>query len=282
MTFKKTVITCVALCIMAILWVALCGCDDLGVYEDTAEYYDAFGDVIMIDGESKKAEGYSVSKYFYNEESRDNFLVDDNGDYHGVEYGKYVYIAIPFEKDIDVDSLALYIQSLEDAEIYMKFYVVNKIPVNFRPIGDGAIVGDQTGDGSSDGDQTEGDQTGDGSSDGESGGNTENENQKYDDPNASESLGEIVIHLEKGKWNSFVLEQFKVNGEKRESIQINEDQYLLIQIMNNSGLRVFDTEKNAFVDPQSELELKEASITATNLLIRALDIKDGNEEQGGE
>ena len=298
MTFKKTVITCVALCIMAILWVALCGCDDLGAYEDTTEYYDAFGEVVMINGESGQVEEYEVEEYFYNEDSREDFLVDDDGNYYGIEHEKFVYIAIPFEKDIDMDSLALYMQSMDDAAIYMKFYVVDKLPLNFRPIGDKLIAGDETDDTQNGGTETggtqtdgtetggsengDGNETGDGTSGGESGGNTENEKPKYDDPDYSASVGEIVIHLEKEKWNSFVLEQFKVNGEKRESIQINEDQYLLIQIMNNSGLRVFDEEKNAFFDPQSELELKEASITATNLLIRALDIKDGNEEQGGE
>ena len=136
MTFKKTVITCVAICIMAILWVALCGCDDLGAYEDTTEYYDAFGKVVMINGESGQVEEYEVDEYFYNEDSREDFLVDDDGNYYGIEHGKFVYIAIPFEKDIDMDSSALYMQSMDDAAIYMSFYVVDKLPLNFRPIGD--------------------------------------------------------------------------------------------------------------------------------------------------
>lgn len=299
MTFKKTVITCVAICIMAILWVALCGCDDLGAYEDTAEYYDAFGKVVMINGESGQVEEYKVDEYFYNEDSREDFLVDDDGNYYGIEHGKFVYIAIPFEKDIDMDSLALYIQSLDDAAIYISFYVVDKLPLNFRPIGDKLIADDETDDTQNggteiggtetggtqtDGTETGGGETGDGNEtgDGTSGGNTENEKPKYDDPDYSASVGEIVIHLEKEKWNSFVLERFSVNGEAQESIQIKEDQYLLIQIRNNSGVREFDKDKNAFVDPQSGLELDAARITATNLLIRALDIKDGNEEQGGE
>ena len=298
MTFKKTVITCVAICIMAILWVALCGCDDLGAYEDTTEYYDAFGKVVMINGESGQVEEYEVDEYFYNEDSREDFLVDDDGNYYGIEHGKFVYIAIPFEKDIDMDSLALYMQSMDDAAIYMSFYVVDELPLNFRPIGDKLIADDETDDTQNGGTETggtqtdgtetggsetgDGNETGDGTSGGESGGNTENEKPKYDDPDYSASVGEIVIHLEKEKWNSFVLERFSVNGEAQESIQIKEDQYLLIQIRNNSGVREFDKDKNAFVDPQSGLELEEARITATNLLIRALDIKDGNEEQGGE
>jgi hypothetical protein len=47
-------------------------------------------------------------------------------------------------------------------------------------------------------------------------------------------------------------------------------------------VRVFDEEKRTFVDPQTGLELQKAEITMTNLLIRALDIKNVNKVQGGE
>ena len=45
MTFKKIVSACIALCIMATLAVAMSGCDDLGAYENTDEYYNSFGDI---------------------------------------------------------------------------------------------------------------------------------------------------------------------------------------------------------------------------------------------
>lgn len=297
MTFKKAVIACVALCITAILWVALCGCDDLGAYEDTNEYYSAFGDVVMIDGATKVVYEFPVEDHFYNEKTRENF---DNG----IEHRKYVYIAIPFEKDIEMDSFALYLQSTENVLVYMNFYVVDKLPLNWRPIGDNVIGGGQTdgtetgdisveggtetGDGQTNDGQTDEGQTDEGGTSGEgSEGSTENGQPSYDDPSPDGRMGEIVIHLEKDEWNSFVLEKFTVIedtvGEvQRESIQIKADQYLLIQIRNNSGVRELDVNTGAFVDPQTKLELPEASITATNLLIRALDIKEGNREQGGE
>jgi hypothetical protein len=46
-------------------------------------------------------------------------------------------------------------------------------------------------------------------------------------------------------------------------------------------VRVFNEEKQIFVDPQTGLELPKANITMTNLLVRALDVKEGNETQGG-
>ena len=74
MTFKKIVSTFIAFCLTATLAVAVSGCDDLGAYEDTTEYYNAFGDIVLIGGTSKETESYSVDKYFYNKESREEFL----------------------------------------------------------------------------------------------------------------------------------------------------------------------------------------------------------------
>jgi hypothetical protein len=72
-----------------------------------------------------------------------------------------------------------------------------------------------------------------------------------------------------------------VGETSQKSIEIKDGQYILLQIRNNSGVRVFDEVKGIFVDPQTMLEIKKAEITMTNLLIRALDIKNENEVQGG-
>ena len=69
MTFRKAVSFCLALCIMATLGVAICGCDDLGAFEDTEEYYASFGDIVLLNEDSK--EGYDVEEYFYNKETRE-------------------------------------------------------------------------------------------------------------------------------------------------------------------------------------------------------------------
>ena len=64
MTSNKVIKSLFVLCITAILWVALCGCEDLGTYEDTEEYYSSFGDVVLIGGTTRDEDEYSVSKYF--------------------------------------------------------------------------------------------------------------------------------------------------------------------------------------------------------------------------
>ena len=69
-----------------------------------------------------------------------------------------------------------------------------------------------------------------------------------------------------------MLDEFDVNGKVQKSIQINEGQYILMHIRNNSGLRNPDAEDQASVEPQTENELQSVKITMTNLLVRTLEI----------
>ena len=261
MAFKSIISACCAFCIMATLGVALCGCEDLGEYSDVDEYYSSFGDIVLIEGTSREQDDYSVEKYFYNEESREHFLKGEDGAYKGIKHSDYVYIAIPFESDIDMDSLALYIQSENDVAVYINVFVSDKIPSEWKAISDNETNQD----------------TPDENADDES----DKEEKVYDDPDPETRIGELAVHLESGKWSSFVLDFFNVNGSSQKTIQIKDGQYILLQIRNNSGVRVFDEEKQAYVDPQTGIELQKAEITMTNLLIRALEVKEGNEVQGG-
>jgi hypothetical protein len=70
MTSKKGIKALVAICITAILVIAVVGCDDLGAYSNTEEYYSAFGDIVLIGGTSRDENRYSVEDYFYNIDSR--------------------------------------------------------------------------------------------------------------------------------------------------------------------------------------------------------------------
>ena len=239
-----------AICVTAILVIALCGCDDLGAYADVKEYFDSFDDIVLIDGVTKGTETYSVSEYFYNEESREKFLVGEDGVYNGLPHANYVYVAIPFANDIDMDSLALYIQSQNDVTVYISVFVTDKIPSKWQAIADSATDAE--------------------------------EGPTYDDPDPTTRVGEVSVHLQKGKWSSFLIDYFKVNGSSQKSIEINDGQYILLQIRNNSGVCVFDEEKQTFVDQMTGLEIQKAEITMTNLLVRALKVESGDESHGGE
>ena len=265
MRFKSISKAFVALCMAAIILIAACGCEDLGAYENTEEYYSSFGDIILIDGTTKNKTEYSVETYFYNKESREDFLKGEDGAYKGVEYAEYVYVAIPFESSIDMDTLALFIQSKADVTVYISVFISDKIPTNWKAVADNVINQDGSNIVLAEGAENE----------------SQNTEKVYDDPDSETRIGEVSVHLKNGKWNSFVLDVFKIGGKTQNSIQINDGQYILLQIRNNSGVRVFNEGKQAYVDAITGIELPSAEITMTNLLIRALDVKNGDEAQGG-
>lgn len=265
MRFKSIFKAFVAICMAAIILIAACGCEDLGAYENTEEYYSSFGDIVLIDGTTKNRTEYSVETYFYNKESREDFLRGEDGAYKGVEYAEYVYMAIPFESSIDMDTLALFIQSKADVTVYISVFISDKIPTNWKAVADNVINQDGSNIVLAEGAENE----------------SQNTEKVYDDPDSETRIGEVAVHLKNGKWNSFVLDVFKIGGKTQNSIQINDGQYILLQIRNNSGVRVFNEEKQAYVDAITGIELPSAEITMTNLLIRALDVKNGDEAQGG-
>lgn len=259
MTFKKIVKASIALCITAILVIAVSGCDDLGTYSDTNEYYSTFDDIVLIGGTSREENSYSVEDYFYNKDSRENFLRGEKGTYEGVEHSDYVYMAIPFESDIRMDSIALYIQSENDASVYINFFITDKIPSEWKSLSDLDAENNKT--------------------ENENGGETEE--KVYDDPDPQARIGDTTVHLKDGKWNSFVLDEFKIDGKIQKSVDIEDGQYVLLQIRNNSGVRAYNEEKQVYVDPQTGLELQKVEITMTNLLIRSLEFENNSEAQGG-
>ena len=321
MTFKRKVAAFVAICITAILVIAVGGCDDLGAYEDTKEYYNSFGDVVFVGGAAGEGKGYSVEEYFYNTESRDDFLVGEDGVYHGVEHSDYVYVAIPFTKDIKMDSLAMFLQANDDVAVHINVYVTDEIPTNWKKLED-LTVAEESTDVSSDNledltdeesteassdnfeDITDAEESFDVSSDNleeniteivtdtsdetsvessteatseTSDTTTEEVTQTYDDPDPDSRIGEITLYLKGGAWNSFTLDTFKVDNKVEKSIYVEEGQYILLQIRNNSGVRVFDEDKQLYVDEQTGLVLEKAEITMTNLLVRALEIENKTE-----
>ena len=245
MTFNKIVSTLLVFCLMATLAVAMSGCEDLGAFENTNEYYSSFGNIVLISGTTKEEKEYSVNKYFYNADTREDFLKGEDM----VAYSDYMYMAIPFNSNIDMDTLALYLQSKNDVTVYINAYVINK------------SEWDAIRDNDDDSEESTGD--------------SENDEKVYDDPDTK--IGEVAVHLKNGKWNSFALDIFMTKVGAQNSIQIKSGQYVLLQFKNNC----VDENKRANVDPDIGLELPKAEITMTNLLIRALDVKEDNETQGG-
>lgn len=324
MKFKRIIKSCTAICIAAIFMIAACSCGDLGDYDTVEQYYSSFGDVVLIDGESKQENRYSVEEYFYNKESQDNFLSGEDGAYRGVTRDEYVYMAIPFERNIKMDTISLFLQSYSDVTVYINVYLTSDIPSNLKGIedvgkeyeteivyvqkqpeqdtfetetagNDGEVNSDgaQASDYAEDSlDRTEGEEPTDSAHEADTESEeltdaayeTETEIIKieYDDPDPETRIGEITVHLKAGEWTSFTLDSFDLNGSRESSVQINMGQYILLQIRNNSGVRVFDEQQKLYVDAQTGIVPQRAEITMTNLMIRALSVDDPMKQQGGE
>lgn len=266
MTSKKGLRSLVAACTVAGLMLATCGCEDLGAYEDVNEYYSSFGNVTLIKGDKSDSD-YSISDYFYNEGSREDFLEDKDGAYSGVPISDYVYMAIPVETGMQMDTLALYMYSDLTQTIQMSMFIVDKLPENPKCLDD--IVLDENGDPVLD-------------ENGNLVGKTEQETDDegnpieevvFDDPDPATRIADFGIRLNGGKWDSFLVDKFSVGGKSNSSVWVDEGQYILIQFRNNSGIRIYDGDTQSIIDEIIGVPLERAEFTMTNLLVRALELK---------
>lgn len=254
---KRRPLSVAALCVALLLSVCLCGCDDLGVYEDPQQYYDSFGSICLIGGEREDDEypraEYSVEEYFYNTASREDFLEDDSGVYSGVPEKEYIYMAIPLRADLCLDSIALYLRSSQDVVIYVSAFLVDEIPEKIRGIGDPAFeVGEE------DGVEVE-------------------EPIVYDDPPRQECLADTTVLLEAGKWGSFLMDSFLINGSYSQTVSAESGQYVLLLFRNNSDAVLSVGEAGERLDAVTGNVLEGCTMTMTNLLMRAIDPEPAGE-----
>ena len=224
--------------------VALAGCMDLGDFSDEEEYYDTFGDVRLVyqnpDADEKdiEYEDYSVEDYFYNKNTGEKFSYGNPKDEESDE-GKdipqlsYVYMAIPVEQDLRIESFALYFNATQTCSMEVFFYVVNELPNggNFKNIW---LLGEPEYQQKPD-----------------NNGGTESEKIEYSDPNEDCIVAKATMQVKAGKWDALIVDDWYGNSD----LEIKEDQYLLLRFINNSGANTTGNVPVAF--------------RTTNLLIRA-------------
>ena len=238
---------------VAALWaVTLMGCFDLGEFEDEEDYYAAFDDVQLVyqDPESVEkdveSDDYSVKDYFYNKNTGEDFTYGDPKDDEPDE-GKdipqlpYVYMAIPVNRDLNVESMALYFNTTINCSFEVYFYVVDSLPdggdfTNIRLLGEPEYQPKLDDD-----DKPMTDEFG----------NPILERIPYSDPSDSSLVGKATAQFIGGQWDSIMMEKW----DKGNVAEIKESQYLLLRFVNNSGLNATGVS---------------VSFRVTNLLIRAV------------
>ena len=234
----------IAISVAVLSTVTLANCFDLGDFSDESAYYAAFGDIGLIDGSRTEKEGgevvreinqedYDIQEYFY----KDSFNVKSSVGEAEEKYTPqlpYIYMAIPVEQDMNVDSLVLYFNATKACALETSFYVVDTLPdfTNIRLLGDPEYQ--QKYD--------------------EGTGELIEEKLQYTDPDDTLLVGTTSVQVKDGVWVSLLMDTW--NGA--DVIKINAGQYLLLRFMNNSGGYV------------GEQEVASVTFSVANLLIRTV------------
>lgn len=230
----------VSIGVMVILAITLVGCFDLGDFNDESAYYSAFGNIKMVyQTDEKKVENkdYSVKDYFYNKNTGKNFTYGDPEDKES-DKGKdipqllYVYMVIPVEQNLSIDSMSLYFNALQTCSLDIWLYAVDKLPdggtfTGIRLLGDPEYQQKLEN------------------------GEPIKELIKYSDPSDDLVVAKTTLRVKEGEWNSFTVDNWK-GGD---TLDIKKGEYLLLRFINNRGI---NTEENPPV-----------KFRVTNLLIRA-------------
>lgn len=108
----------------------LCGCFNLGDFEDEQNYFDTFKEVKLISLD-KTTKNYSVKDYFYTEEGVNDYECD-------VPSGEYIYAALKVEKNIILDELSLSFYSNSTENLYISVFLSDNIPSSIRGFDDEA------------------------------------------------------------------------------------------------------------------------------------------------
>jgi hypothetical protein len=235
----------VSISVAAILAVALAGCFDLGNFNDEAAYYAAFGKVRLVyqnpslnlkeDKKDIQYSEYSIEDYFYNKNTGENFTYGNPKDEESDE-GKdipqlsYVYMAIPVKEDLNIDSVALYVNAQQACSLEVFFYVVDELPDGgyFTTI---RLFGEPESQQKQDGTE---------------------EIIKYSDPSDSLIEAKTSLQVQDGEWVPLIV----YNWSKGNTVQVKKGYFILLRFINNSGVNTAG--------------LTPVGFRLTNLLIRAV------------
>ena len=214
---------------------SLTACMDLGYFETEEGYkafYDSIGDIEAIyDG---GVHSYDLKDSLFNTYTVENLAWEDDDD--KVAYEEYVYIVVPFKKDLTIESVALFMASDEKDELEVSaFYFPNGFEPNeikFKSSPDMKIIKVT-----------------------ENGVEVEKEVPiEYDDPLKTERAAGEFCYVS-SEWGSFLMEGFSQPGYTDGFLHVEEGGSLYLRIENNSGL-----EKNT----------QSCKFSFINLMIRAV------------
>ena len=223
--------------ISLISMLAISGCGvDLGVFEkddDYESYYESFGDVdALYDGGEHS---YDIKKSLFNADLIQGSGWEDEDD--EVKKEEYVYIVLPFEKELKIECIALAFMSPFSSNLeFNMFYFVNSdyAPEKIKYLSSPDTEPVYDDDGNYIGEQE----------------------IVYDDPSEEESILSGKLSLIREEWESYSFGGFKQDGYQDGYLHTGQDGLLYIRIENNSG--------------HNKETLVSATFTFVDLIIRAV------------
>ena len=218
-SFGRRIIRFIAIGLSIAILFCLTGCFDLGSFEEDGShegYYDSFGTVVgLFDGGERE---YDVEDSLFSDYTVNNMGWKDEDD--EVKDEEYLYIVLPFEREMKIEGIALFVMSDKKATLEINsFYYENEsfapAKIKYKSSPDTEIIEETDEDGNT----------------------IEKEVEiEYDDPLPEESIADAICETVSNEWTSFVLGNFNQQGYGDGYLHTGKDGMIYIRINQNSGL----------------------------------------------
>ena len=110
--------------LISLVSLSLCGCFELGEFEDEQQYFDTFPSVELME-KDKSSHSYAVEDYFYTEKGINEFISD-------IPYKEYLYLFIQVDKDFLLNELNLSFCSENDCLLEISVFLLDDILSDIR------------------------------------------------------------------------------------------------------------------------------------------------------
>lgn len=218
----------------------LTGCYDMQ-YDKFEDYYDAFDDTVYLkyfndEGTDFSGTSAGLESNFLNEDTQNDF---DEDCLVGEEYYAYLAVCSDLDETTNFGDFCVYFRGNSNTSMQFRFFIVDELPSSARGFGDPS--------------QEEIDRQREEEEDDDDDDEEEDPGPAYDD-DYSNPIATASSVSKSGKFMSVYVSDWTIDGQEKGFFTLEPDQYLLMQIYNNTGYG-------------KDAGLESVELTMTNLLI---------------
>ena len=209
-------------------------------YESFEEYYDTFDDTVYLKYFNDEGTSYSgttagLESKFLNEETQEDFDEDSLVD---SEYYVFLAVCLDTENAKSFGEFCVYFKGEPATSIEFRFYILDSLPSKARGFGDKSQEEiDREREEEEDDDEEE----------------PEEPEPAYDDV-LSNPVAIAYASTKANDFSSVYVNEWTIGGESKGNFTLEPDQYLVMQIYNNTGYG-------------KDAGLQSVKLTMTNLII---------------